>query len=105
MGSMGAARSARDLGMMRAERHAGEDWAEYADRFIRWYARDHREVFVDDLWEAGLEEPASPRALGPRMLAAVRSGILEKTGEYRPSVRSNLTVKPVWRSTIYEHRP
>jgi hypothetical protein len=27
---------------------------------------------------------------------------MEKTGEHRPSVRSNLTAKPVWRSLIVD---
>ncbi len=81
--------------------HSGEAWADYADGFIDHYLRHHSRMFVDDLWDAGLEAPVSPRALGARMQAAQRRGSMRKTTEYRPSVRSNLSPKPVWQSLIY----
>jgi hypothetical protein len=97
-----SAKAGRDKGMASAEQHSGEEWADYADQFIEDYARSHRTVFVDDLWDAGLVEPPSPRALGPRMLAASRRGLIRKTDRVRPSVRSHLTGKPIWISLIYE---
>ncbi len=96
-----AAAAARDAGMAQVDQGTPEWWKTYADQFIEWYCRTHRTVFVDDLWDAGLQKPPSPRALGPRMQAASRAGWIRKSGEYRPSVRSNMTVKPVWDSLIY----
>lgn len=95
------AKAGRDLGMLRAERHAGEEWNDYCDDFIYVYCRIYRELFCDDLWTAGLEVPAQPKALGPRISAAGRADWIRKSGEYRPSVRSHLQVKPVWESLIY----
>lgn len=99
------AEARRDDGMTRAAESSGEGWHRYAVAFIEEYARGHDRVFVDDLWESGLERPAQPKALGPAMLAASRAGIIAKTGEYRPSVSSNLLPKPVWRSLVYDGRP
>lgn len=99
--SYAEAEAARDAGMTTAETSAGEDWHRYAVRFIEDYAARHPLVFVDDLWEAGLERPPQPKALGPAVRAAARAGIIEKTGDYRPSRSSNLLPKPVWRSLVY----
>lgn len=96
------ARSGREVGMLRSERRAGEEWKDYADEFIFVYLTMRRELFCDDLWEAGLEIPAQPKALGPRLVAAAREGWMVKSGQYRPSVRSHLQVKPVWSSLIFE---
>ncbi len=61
---------------------------------------------VDDFWrEARLDSPPEARALGPVILRAARLRLMEKTGEFRQSVASNLSPKPVWRSLIREvHR-
>ena len=96
------AMSAKAVGIAQSEDTSGPDWAEYADGFIDQYLTRHPYLFVDDLWDAGLLSPSSPRALGARMQAAARRGSMVKTKEYRPSVRSNLSPKPVWRSLIYE---
>ena len=95
------AASAKATGIAQSEETSGADWAEYADAFIEEYLTDHPYLFVDDLWDAGLEAPASPRGLGARMQAAARRGSMFKTEEYRPSVRSNLSPKPVWKSLVY----
>ena len=96
-----AAAAAKMAGIAQSEETSGADWAEYADSFIEDYLADHQYLFVDDLWEAGLEAPKSPRALGARMQAAARRGSMVKTDQYRPSVRSNLSPKPIWRSLVY----
>ena len=92
----------RDKGMKRVNDATAEAWKRYADDFILAYAKKHRIVFVDDLWDAGLTEPLSPRALGPRMKAAAVAGWITKTDRVRPSVRSHLTGKPIWVSNVYE---
>jgi hypothetical protein len=96
-----AAAARRDAGVAQAEAGAGDDWLDQAFEFLRAYAEEHEEVFVDDLWEAGLTPPANRRALGPVLMRAARAGVIEKTGQYRPSTSSNLSVKPVWRSRVY----
>ena len=101
VGARAQAAVRRDIGVAQSEITSGPDWAEYADTFIDTYLTRHPYLFVDDLWDAGLEPPTSPRALGARMQAAARRGVMVKTADYRPSVRSNLSPKPVWRSLIF----
>lgn len=100
------AQASRDRAIAQVEANAEPPaWVDYAAAFIETYARSHPLVFVDDLWAAGLARPENPKALGPAILRAARSGIIEKTGDYRPSVSSHLLPKPVWRSLIFEVRP
>lgn len=96
------ATAARDEAMQAVDETTSETWKVYADEFIHNYSKHHLYVHVDDLWEAGLEKPPSPRALGPRMLAASRAGWIRKTDRVRPSVRSHMTGKPVWISQVYD---
>ena len=60
------------------------------------------ETFIsDDVWETGsLESTREDRALGPVLLQARRLGWCEKTDRVRPSKRSHLSGKPVWRSLL-----
>lgn len=98
------ARAQRDEGIERVERRAPASWLDYAFEFVTAYLVEHETLFVDDLWTAGLAEPPSMRALGPIMQRAARDGLMVKTGQWRPSVRSNLSEKPVWRSLIFGSR-
>lgn len=92
----------RHDGLVAVEANADDDWSARAlDTLERWL-RTHETFFVDTFWdESGLELPKEARALGPVILKASRAGWMVKTDSYRPSIRSNLTVKPVWRSTLY----
>jgi hypothetical protein len=95
------ARTRRDDGLRRVEDNAGEEWLTLARRALSLYLLSHAEFFVDDFWrESGLERPRESRALGAVVRWAARERLMEKTGEYRPSVASNLTGKPVWRSLV-----
>ncbi len=106
----GKAKADRDRGMRQVDQaqgggehdHDGQAWREYASEFVIQYLHDHAELFVDDLWDAGLEPPPSPRALGPVMLSLARAGLMRKSGEWRPSVRSRLGPKPVWLSQVHD---
>lgn len=51
----------------------------------------------DDVWRFGLEPTREARALGPVIQALAREGLICRTGQYRPSARSNRSPKPVWR--------
>jgi hypothetical protein len=97
-----AAQYRRTTGMEDAERHADEEWKARAVEVLEAYLRTVPEFFVDDFWDdTQLERPHESRALGPLIQKAARAGWIAKTGEFRPSVASNLTVKPVWRSLLY----
>lgn len=100
-----AAYARRNEGMRRAEDGVDEAWYRAALAFVTKYCRTHELMFCDDLWREGLEIPREARALGPVILQAVRTGVIERSGRYRPSVGSNMTPKPVWRSLVYEGKP
>ena len=91
----------RDAGMAQVDMATHESWKMDADIFIETYLRTHPQLFVDDLWAAGLVKPPSPRALGPRVLSAAKRGLMKRSGFYRPSVNSHMTEKPVWTSLVY----
>ena len=100
------AKAQRDLGILLSESASGEEWHEYALLFLRWYLRNNADMHVDDLWDAGLQAPKSPRALGAVFQHARRERwmtqrIAEGGIVARPSIRSNLQLKPVWRSLIH----
>ena len=92
----------RDAGMSQVDEATDDWWKVYADEFIHQYLVKHPSLFVDDLWATGLIPPKSPRALGPRIAKAARNEWIRSTGTFRKSVNSNLSVKPVWVSLIYE---
>jgi hypothetical protein len=99
-----SARVRREDGIRRADDHADEDWKEAAFRALSSYLRTHPTLFCDDLWEH-IERPRESRALGPVILRAARERLMVRSGEYRKSVASNLSEKPVWRSLVYVGSP
>ena len=99
--SLDEAQVEAEAAMAAVDAAAAEEWKAEADEFIHRYLRANRTLFCDDLWTAGLREPSSPRALGPRLQRASKAGWMRKTGEYRPSTHSHGTVKPVWESLLY----
>lgn len=102
--SFESAALARDAALVQVDEHADDQWKADAWNFLVDYLESHQTMFVDDLWEAGLPSTREDRALGPLFVKAARMGLMVKTAEYRPSVRSHLTGKPVWRSLIYHER-
>lgn len=96
----------RKSGVEQSAETSGESWKDYAVEFVRRYLRTHAELFVDDLWTAGLIEPRSPRALGAVIQEAVKRGWIKEQALAngvlaKPSVRSNLQLKRVWRSLLF----
>lgn len=93
---------ARDAGMDAVATGADPDWMAQAwDALVAWL-QTHDEFFVDDFWVGTqLAMPREARALGPIVMKAAREGLMEKTGTFRRSFRSNLSEKPVWRSLIH----
>ncbi len=93
----------RDAGIAAADEHADPDWKRLALDTLHAYLLAHPTMFVDDIWtDTDLPRPRESRALGPVILTAKRNGWMARTNVYRPSVASNLSPKPVWRSMIYE---
>ena len=73
---------------------------------FREFCGENREVFCDAFlrWALEVEQARplrEPRAIGALFQRAAREKLIAKTGEYRPSVRSHLAAKPVWRSLVY----
>lgn len=99
--SRSEARTERDAALAQVERGAG-DWTAYAYAFVADYLARHPTLFADDLWAAGLVAPREPRALGPVLNRAVRSGLMRDSGEFRASTRRHLTPGRVWLSLIYD---
>lgn len=101
--ALAAARRDRDIGMGLVEL-AGEEsgWNAYCDAFIVDYLLSRAELFCDDLWAAGLIKPPNMKALGPRIRAAARAGLMRKSGRTRPSILSKMGHKPIWLSLIFE---
>lgn len=93
----------RDAGITRSSDAAGDDWNDRALELVRTYLEQHPEFFGDEFWpfaEANDLEFRG-RALGAVVTKANRAGWMTKAG-YRPSVRSNLSPKVVWRSELYD---
>ena len=97
---LGAAHTARDEGMLRAELGSDEEWREQAFAALTRYLRENETMHVDDLAPHLPAGSGDRRALGPVFVRAARAGLMSKTTTYRPSVASNLSPKPVWRSNI-----
>jgi hypothetical protein len=97
------AAAARDTAIARVDEHADHDWKTQALAAVRRTAEQLPEFIVDEVWATGrLESTREDRALGPIMRAAAREGWMVRTDRTRPSVRSHLSPKPVWRSLIHQ---
>jgi hypothetical protein len=97
-----SARLARDSALTQVEDASDEAWRDRALTAVLVTARLLPEFFSDDVWRVGgLDRTREDRALGPVMLRAARLGWCVKTDRVRPSVRSHLSGKPVWRSLIH----
>lgn len=99
-------RQTGQLGIERSARKAGETWAQEALAFIHNYLTTHDTLFVDDLWDAGLSKPSSPRALGAVIQTVHRKGWIKEMKHNGmicalPSVNSNMQLKRVWQAVRY----
>lgn len=92
----------RDAALERVERNADEEWKALALSAIKRTCEALPEFHVDDVWEVGeLPRTREDRALGPQMRKAAGLSWCVKTDRVRPSVRSHMSGKPVWRSLIF----
>lgn len=91
---------ARDDALARLEESTDSDWAERALRVLETLARTKADVHCDDLWQH-IEFPPEARASGAVWQRAARLGYIQRTNELRPSIHSNGSGKPVWRSLLF----
>ena len=94
--------TARDEAIDQADQHADHAWKRAATDAVRKVARMRLTFTADEVWDAIPDEFSThePAALGPVILAARKDGLIEPTGEYRPSknARRHRDLK-VWRAT------
>lgn len=77
----------RDEGMARADQAADPDWKDAAWRAIVVLANSGDEFTADDVWERVGFAPSEPRALGPLLVKAAKTGMIRNTGRRRNSRR------------------
>jgi hypothetical protein len=95
--------AAGDAGMAQAHDNAPAEWRDRAWEALAEWLRTRPLLHVDDFWaEADIEEPPEPRALGALFRRAAREGMMTKTDQWLPSVRSHGAPKVVWRSLVYD---
>lgn len=89
-----------DAAILQAAENADQAWADLAFNLLCDWLRTYPTWFCDDFWSV-CPEPREGRALGAVVRRASRAGLMVQSGDYKPSVRSHGTVKPVWRSECY----
>lgn len=93
---------AREQALRQVDENADPDWKDLALDAVRRTCEQRSDFISDDVWEVGeLPQTREDRALGPVMLRASRLGWCVKTDRVRPSKRSHLSGKPVWRSLLH----
>lgn len=97
-------RQKRDHALEVVERGAPDGWMEAAVALIERTARLKARFTSDDVWDAGLEAPREPRALGAAFTKAVKLRLIERTGEFTTTRRSSRHAAPIaiWRSLVCE---
>lgn len=94
--TLATARAEADEAMERVEAATDPGWLAHAADAVAHLARPGMPAFsTDDVWhllaERKVAPPAEPRAIGPVMKTAVRSGLLVQDG-YTQSVRRHASV-------------
>jgi hypothetical protein len=97
------ARAARDEAIEIVDAHAAPDWRHLADLAIARCAYENATFTCDRVWDYDLPATRENRALGARIKAAVRNGIIVPTDEFLPSKvpGHHMVPRRVWASLIY----
>ena len=101
------ARMKRDAGMALSSYNSGHGWFLDATEVLIEFLSQNPTMHVDQLWDHGLSTPASPRGLGAVIKSASKKNLMEMIivdeGYIAalPSTRSNMQLKPVWRSNLF----
>ena len=97
------ARRERDAAIQRVVEGAELDWLSKAQDAIRHCAANKPDFTVDDVQEhlarQGTPPPSEGRVMGAAMSWGKRTGLIEPTGQYRPSSQPQCHANPrmVWR--------
>lgn len=101
------AEAQRDLGMMRAARHAETvhvGWNDQAYAFLEAFAKQHKDFISEDVSDASKKvefpQPPTDRAWGSVYRKAIKEGIILQVGAGR-SRRRHASICPRWGSLIY----
>jgi len=98
----------RDDAIVRANRHANDEWTSLVFKIIRYLAQELPSFTTDHVWKWLQEYPDvqthEPRALGAMMREAYKSGWVEPTDRYENSHRPECHARPVrvWASRLYQ---
>lgn len=99
-----ANREAEERKRIGIERSANRerDWTDRAKSVIQVYLVRNETFFVDEFWASEMiEQPENMKALGHVVRYASKQKWMTKSGQFRNSVRSNNSPKPIWKSEIY----
>jgi hypothetical protein len=96
---MEAGKRGKEDGLARVAAHAPSAWMVKARALVVDVAKRKDTFTSDDVWQAGLETPPEPRALGAVMNELARAQLVEKTGQYVKTARKTRHNAPVavWR--------
>ena len=89
-----------DEAIAQVEANADLEWRDRAYNALCDWLRTHPTFHTDDIWTV-LDEPREARAFGAVVRRVSREGLMVQSGQFRPSVRSRGTQKPVWRSEVF----
>lgn len=94
------------LSLARVDANADPLWAAACDDAIQAVCAEKKEFTADTIWEElqrrGWGYVREPRAIGPRLLAAMRAGLCERTDRFVPCGRESRHFAPIrqWRSKV-----
>lgn len=83
-------------------------WTRFACRAIEYVAATSWTFGSDDVWRAieksNMSPPKNPRAMGVAFRLVEAQGIIEPTGEYRPTKRATANGRPIrtWRLRAFD---
>ena len=98
------AETAKSEALERVEANADPSWKKQAMTIVKQLASSRSEFTTDDVWEAlfqaDVDMPHEPRALGAMMRNCAHEGRIVATDRYVPSARIACHRRPVrvWRS-------
>jgi hypothetical protein len=88
--------------IQQVEDNAEDDWKDLALEAVHVTCMQRESFISDDVWVCGdLPSTREDRALGPVLMKAAKLKWCEKTDRVRPSLRSHMSGKPVWKSLIW----
>lgn len=85
----------KEKAIRRVAQRVDPKWLAHARELIVLTARHKEEFTSDDVWQAGLEAPPEPRALGAVMNELARAQVIVQTGRFVKTARKSRHNAPV----------